>query len=258
MRYASPHTVNDQRKTMLATPLDHRNHARSWCRFLTAVGWLALAGPAASAPREKPLPKAANRPAATSTAPATPTDNQAAIWFARAADRGLAPTGVLLVVSVTDQCLAVVNGGGLLRVYRVSTGRAGVGNRQGSNATPLGWHRVAAWIGGTARPGQVFVARLPVARVLPPAEWSTGGPDDLVLTRILHLQGLEPGLNQGPGIDSHARCIYLHGTNQESLLGQPASHGCIRLSNRDVMELHDLTTGRPTYCWIVDAPMAEI
>ncbi len=201
------------------------------------------------------MPHATDRPAVSQAAP---TANQAAIWFARAADRGLAPTGILLVVSVPDQRVAVLNRDGLLRVYRASTGRAGTGSRQDSNGTPLGWHQVAAWIGGTARPGQVFIARQPVARVLPPAEWAAGGTEDLVLTRILHLQGMDAGLNQGQGIDSFARCIYLHGTNQESLLGTPASHGCIRLSNRDVMELYDLTAGRATYCWIVAAPVAEI
>lgn len=63
--------------------------------------------------------------------------------------------------------------------------------------------------------------------------------DDLVTTRILWLQGLEPGVNQGKGIDSHARYIYIHGTPEEGLIGQPASHGCIRMYNRDVIELFD-------------------
>jgi len=58
-------------------------------------------------------------------------------------------------------------------------------------------------------------------------------------------------VNAGPGIDSYDRSIYLHGTNQEQLLGEPASHGCIRLSNRDVMELYDLVEQREAWCLIV-------
>ena len=71
-----------------------------------------------------------------------------------------------------------------------------------------------------------------------------------MLTRILWLEGLEPGLNRGPGVDSHDRCIYLHGTNQEQLLGSPASHGCIRLSNADAIRLFDLLEGEEAFCLI--------
>ena len=66
------------------------------------------------------------------------------------------------------------------------------------------------------------------------------------------------GINRGAGRDSRSRFIYLHGTNQEHLLGRPASHGCIRLANRDIMELFDLTEGHPTYCWITDQPLAGL
>lgn len=181
-----------------------------------------------------------------------------AAWFELATVRGLRADGRLIVVSVSDQRLVVLAAGKTQKQYRISTSKWGVGSRQDSNRTPLGWHRVADWIGGDAVPGQVFVSRRPAATVLPPGAWSEGQTQDYVLTRILHLRGLERGRNLGPGIDSFSRCIYLHGTNQEQLLGQPASHGCIRLSNRDVMELHDLTVGHETYCWIVDKPLAEL
>ena len=62
-----------------------------------------------------------------------------------------------------------------------------------------------------------------------------------MLTRILWLSGLEPGVNKGPGIDSHARYIYIHATPAEEKLGTPASWGCVRLSNRDVIELFERT-----------------
>jgi UDP-N-acetylmuramate--alanine ligase len=61
--------------------------------------------------------------------------------------------------------------------------------------------------------------------------------DDLILTRILTLDGLEEGVNRGPGHDSLERYIYLHGTNHERLLGRPVSHGCVRLSNAGISRL---------------------
>ena len=64
--------------------------------------------------------------------------------------------------------------------------------------------------------------------------------EDLILTRILWLEGLEPGVNRGPGIDSRERYIYIHGTNEEGLIGTPASHGCVRMRNQDVVTLFDL------------------
>jgi hypothetical protein len=91
------------------------------------------------------------------------------------------------------------------------------------------------------------------ADIVPPSGWRDDSASDLVLTRILWLEGLEPGVNAGPGIDSHERFIYLHGTSQEHLLGTPASHGCIRLSNRDVITLFNLTRGRETFCLIIDS-----
>ena len=63
---------------------------------------------------------------------------------------------------------------------------------------------------------------------------------DLITTRILRLEGLEPGINKGKGIDSFKRCIYIHGTPEEWLIGRPASHGCIRMKNGDVIGLFDL------------------
>ena len=161
---------------------------------------------------------------------------------------------VVLVVSVAEQALALVRGGKVERVFPASTAKAGVGSKPNSDKTPLGWHRVAEWIGGDAVPGQVFVSRQPVqGEILRPNEWRSDDGRDYVLTRILWLDGLEWGKNKGAGADSHARFIYVHGTNQEHLLGQPASHGCIRLSNHDVMLVYSVTEGHATYVEIVSA-----
>ena len=200
-------------------------------------------------------------PAIVSAIPAVTVNSPAARsaaerYLAQAHARGLAPgEGRLLVVSVPEQRLALLAPSAPPRLFAVSTSKWGVGSRKDSNRTPLGWHRVSDWIGGRARPGQSFVSRKPTREVLPPGKWRSPDREDYVLTRIMWLAGLEQGLNRGPGIDTRSRYIYLHGTNQEHLLGQPASHGCIRLSNRDVMEVYDQTDGHPTYCWITEAPL---
>ena len=169
--------------------------------------------------------------------------------------RRVETNAVVIVVSVADQGLAVIRDGTVVHAYRVSTAKAGTGSRPNSDKTPLGWHRVTEWIGGEAIPGQAFVSRQPVpGEILPPGQWRSDGGRDYVLTRILWLDGLEYGKNRGPGADSHSRFIYIHGTNQEHLLGQPASHGCIRLSNHDVMVVYALTEGRPTYVEIIENP----
>ncbi len=148
---------------------------------------------------------------------------------------------ILATVDVARQTLTVTCAGRVERVYRVSTARAGVGAQEGSGKTPPGRHRIARLFGHTAAPGQVFVSRRAVkGEIVPRAAWQAGGEKDYVLTRILWLEGLEPGVNAGPGIDTKARYIYIHGTNQEHLLGTPASHGCIRMANEDVIDFFDV------------------
>ena len=96
-----------------------------------------------------------------------------------------------------------------------------------------------------------FRPRRPNGRVLPESAWSAPDPaEDAVLTRVIWLEGLEPGVHKGPGADSHERCIYLHGTNQEQKLGTPASHGCIRFSNADIVRLFDFADGADLYCFV--------
>ena len=142
----------------------------------------------------------------------------------------------LLVVDVPRQRLVLCDAAGRgLAEYPVSTAAAGIGGQEGSLQTPPGWHRIHARIGAGAPAGTRFVSRAPSGEV-----WG-GEPreEDLILTRILTLEGLEDGVNRGPGRDSLERFIYLHGTNHEDALGRAASHGCARLSNADVIELFD-------------------
>ena len=63
---------------------------------------------------------------------------------------------------------------------------------------------------------------------------------DWITTRIFWLEGLEPGVNKGPGVDTYERYIYLHGTAREDELGSPGSHGCVRMSNADAARLSEI------------------
>jgi len=141
-----------------------------------------------------------------------------------------------LWVSVARQALMGIEGGCVKFVYPCSTAARGTGNRENSYQTPLGWHEISERIGEGLPRGAIFNERKYTGNVWTP---DTPTTNDLVLTRILWLTGLEPGMNAGPGIDSHARYIYIHGTPAEQKLGTPASWGCIRLSNRDVIDVFD-------------------
>ncbi len=136
--------------------------------------------------------------------------------------------GNRLEVSIGDQRLDLFNGGRWLAGYPVSTAANGVGFVEGSYCTPVGRFRVIEKIGEGEPGGTVFRARVP------DGIWQPGDAteEDLVLTRILRLDGLDPA-----NANTLQRCIYIHGTNREELIGSPASHGCIRLRNADMLEL---------------------
>lgn len=141
------------------------------------------------------------------------------------------PSEIWLRVSVADQSLEVFDGdGALLRRYPVSTSRFGLGTEPGSFKTPLGRMRVSEKFGAGEDLGAVFRGRAPTG------ENGLGDPSaDLVLTRILWLEGLDP-----ENANTKERYIYIHGTNHEEIIGQPASHGCVRMRNADVIDLFDL------------------
>jgi len=138
--------------------------------------------------------------------------------------------GVELVVSIRDQKMALIREGHPLAIYPVSTSRFGTGDRPGSYATPLGQLQVRKKIGIGCRLGTVFKTRAPTGEVLPP---NAPGRDPIV-TRILWLDGQE-----SQNKNAFARCIYIHGTPQENLLGKPVSYGCIRMRSKDVASLAD-------------------
>jgi UDP-N-acetylmuramate--alanine ligase len=151
----------------------------------------------------------------------------------------------LVVIDIERQLATLIEGDEAVASWPVSTARAGIGGESGSYRTPPGWHRISQRIGQDALPGTVFVSREPTGET-----WrGEARDDDLILTRILTLDGLEEGVNRGPGCDSLSRYIYLHGTNQEELLGRPLSHGCVRLSNSDITALFD-RVGEGDYVYV--------
>jgi len=154
---------------------------------------------------------------------------------------GLPPAEHCIVVSVDQQKLWHFQGSDC-QTYVVSTARAGVGCVQDSQQTPTGLHQVCEKIGANAVPGMVFKARQPTGMLA--SEWATP-EDNLITSRILWLDGLESGHNQGIDVegrvvDTRRRFVYIHGTNQSAKLGQPNSHGCVLLSDADVIRLYDL------------------
>ncbi|GLH67134.1 L,D-transpeptidase family protein [Geothrix edaphica] len=155
--------------------------------------------------------------------------------LARPGAPGWDPLGPVVVVDVARQRLGLLVGGRLAFEAVISTAKNGLGCEENSYRTPTGWHRILARIGDGAEPGAVFKAQKPTGEV-----WrGEAREEDLILTRVLTLDGLEEGWNRGPGRDSRLRWIYLHGTNQEHELGTPVSHGCVRLSNTDVEDLFE-------------------
>jgi UDP-N-acetylmuramate--alanine ligase len=150
----------------------------------------------------------------------------------------------LVLIDLLGQTLRVLSAGHEVFRCRVSTAKNGIGCREGSGCTPWGWHRIASIVGLDQPIGARFVSREPSGEI-----WGGGAVDgDWILTRLLWLEGLEPGVNRGPGVDSYERYIYIHGTNQEDLLGVPASHGCVRVSNADAMLLAGhLREGDPVF-----------
>jgi hypothetical protein len=147
-------------------------------------------------------------------------------------------------VNISAQAVSLFADGQFVKEFPGSTSRFGIGQQEGSNCTPLGLHRIAEKIGGGEPAGTVFKGRRAVGHMSQP-EFS----DAKITTRILWLEGLDPGFNQGGNVDSHARYIYIHGTGDQKLIGKPASHGCIHLADADLIPLFDLLPGG-TLVWI--------
>jgi len=142
-------------------------------------------------------------------------------------------------VDIKQQLLHLYNGG-LVKSYRICSAKNGLGEQSGSECTPRGQHLIRAKIGQAAPLGSVFVARRLTGEIYH-SEWAKAQPNrDWILSRILWLSGVEKGRNRLGSVDTMRRYIYIHGAPDELILEQPSSHGCIRMFNKDIVELYDL------------------
>ena len=163
---------------------------------------------------------------------------------------GIERTRFVLIVNIACQTVSLFDEDTFVTQLPCSTSRFGIGQTEGSNCTPLGLHRIAEKIGGGQRAGTVFNARKVVGHTSQP-EFA----EAKITTRILWLEGLEPGLNKGlndgANVDSHARYIYIHGTADQTSIGKPSSCGCIHLADADLIPLFDLLPSG-TLVWITE------
>lgn len=144
-------------------------------------------------------------------------------------------------ISIADQTLSLLDEDGrVLKLYPVSTSKYGAGCEKDSEKTPLGLHRIKDMIGGAMPINEVYIGRVPHGNLEECIERGEDLPDDVITSRIMWLEGMEPGRNQGGYLDTYQRYIYIHGTSEEDKIGTPASIGCIRMRNADVVELYRL------------------
>ena len=132
----------------------------------------------------------------------------------------------------------------LIKRYSISTSKNGVGEENGSYCTPRGRHIIRAKIGAGQPLNTVFVERRPTGEIYSPGLAARFSDRDWILTRILWLSGCEPGYNRLGKVDTMRRCIYIHGSPDGAEMGMPGSIGCVRMRNRDIVELFELAAAR--------------
>ncbi len=142
-------------------------------------------------------------------------------------------------ISLDRQQLIAYAADGSETTFAVSTALNGAGEQNGSGCTPLGRHYIRARIGEGEMPGAVFIGRRPTGEIYTPELGKSSPNRDWILSRILWLCGLEPGVNRGGDVDSMRRYIYIHGTPDSEPMGVPLSHGCIRMRMDEVIVLFD-------------------
>ncbi len=145
-----------------------------------------------------------------------------------------------LYISIAQQRLFFFENGKCTENLLISTAKNGVGEVANSYCTPRGWHSIADIIGKDAPINTVFKARQPTGQIYNTELEQLFPEQDWILTRIIRLAGKEIGFNQGGNCDTYQRFIYIHGCADKAPLGTPASHGCIRMANQDIIRLCDL------------------
>lgn len=145
-----------------------------------------------------------------------------------------------ITVSIAEQRLRLEQGGETLMDVAIATARNGPGELNGSECTPRGRHTIRAKIGAGCAVNTVFVGRRPTGEIFSESLRATQPQRDWILSRILWLCGLEPGVNRGGNVDTMRRYVYIHGCPDSDAMGSPSSHGCVKMRNRDIMALFDM------------------
>lgn len=149
-------------------------------------------------------------------------------------------------INIEKQLLELLNDDRSIKCYPVSTAKNGAGEVTGSFCTPRGKHLIRAKIGSGQPINTIFVRRRPTGEIYSHELGQQFPERDWILTRILWLSGCEPGINRLGAVDTMRRYIYIHGTADETLIGQQVSHGCIRMRNQDIIDLFErVPTGTP-------------
>ncbi len=142
-----------------------------------------------------------------------------------------------IVIHAERQQMFCYNDDLLSYTYSVSTGKNGLGEKQDSECTPRGLHKIHSIIGLEHAINSVFVGRVWTGEIYTPQLAQDCPKRDWILTRILRLEGLEDGCNKGGDVDTLKRFIYIHGTPDITVLGTPNSRGCIRMNKQDIVTL---------------------
>ena len=145
----------------------------------------------------------------------------------------------VILICIKEQKLMLIQDNFKIAEYPISTSKFGIGNKIGSNMTPLGYHVIKEKIGDNVPKDSIYeVGKF--TKEIAKINYIESFDEDLITTRIIKLDGLQKGINQGGDIDSFKRGIWIHGTSEECYIGSPASHGCIRMKNDDIIKLFDL------------------
>tara|TARA_B100000900_G_scaffold240484_1_gene204499 strand:+ start:1670 stop:2251 length:582 start_codon:yes stop_codon:yes gene_type:complete len=144
----------------------------------------------------------------------------------------------ILFISIDNQKMYHFKKRKIISTYIISSSKYGVGNQSGSNKTPTGLHIIKNKIGDRTPKNGRMVGRIYTGEIAKIYRDKTISDTDDITSRILWLSGLENGLNKGKNIDSYRRYIYIHGTSEEGRLGTQSSHGCIRMKNKDIIDLY--------------------
>ena len=145
----------------------------------------------------------------------------------------------ILFISIKNQKLYHIKNKKIISKLSISSSKYGTGSENGSNKTPLGLHKIKEKHGDDVPINGRMLGRVFYRQIATIHNDTTKSKTDDITSRILWLEGVEQGKNKGDGIDSYLRYIYIHGTSEEGRLGVPASHGCIRMKNKDVIDLYN-------------------